>query len=112
MTGLTVVAVALLAGFVPISVLAEMVSIGTLFAFVVVAIAVIVLRRTQPDMNRPFRTPWVPILPIVTVASCIGLMASLKVDTWLRFIVWLAAGLRRLLRLRLPALAAQPPPAG
>ena len=92
MTGLTVVAVALLAGFVPISVLAEMVSIGTLFAFVVVAIAVIVLRRTQPDMKRPFRTPWVPFLPIVTVASCIGLMASLKVDTWLRFIVWLALG--------------------
>ncbi|MET1133084.1 MAG: amino acid permease [Aeromicrobium sp.] len=92
MTGLTVVAVALLAGFVPISVLAEMVSIGTLFAFVVVAIAVIVLRRTQPDMKRPFRTPWVPILPVVTVASCIGLMASLKVDTWLRFIVWLALG--------------------
>lgn len=92
MTGLTVVAVALLAGFVPISVLAEMVSIGTLFAFVVVAIAVIVLRRTQPEMNRPFRTPWVPFLPIVTVASCIGLMASLKVDTWLRFIVWLLLG--------------------
>lgn len=92
MTGLTVVAVALLAGFIPISVLAEMVSIGTLFAFVVVAIAVIVLRRTQPDMNRPFRTPWVPFLPIVTVFSCVGLMASLKVDTWLRFLVWLALG--------------------
>lgn len=92
MTSLTVVAVALLAGFIPISVLAEMVSIGTLFAFVVVAIAVIVLRRTQPDMKRPFRTPWVPILPIVTVASCVGLMASLKVDTWLRFLVWLALG--------------------
>ncbi|MCL3839141.1 APC family permease [Aeromicrobium duanguangcaii] len=93
MTGITVVVVALLAGFVPISVLAEMVSIGTLFAFVVVAIAVIVLRRTEPDMNRPFRAPWVPILPIVTVAACLGLMASLKVDTWLRFIVWLVLGL-------------------
>jgi APA family basic amino acid/polyamine antiporter len=92
MTGITVVAVALLAGFVPISILAEMVSIGTLFAFVVVAIAVIVLRRTQPDMNRPFRTPWVPFLPMLTVASCVGLMASLKVDTWLRFLVWLALG--------------------
>lgn len=92
MTGLTVVAVALLAGLVPISVLAEMVSIGTLFAFVVVAIAVIVLRRTQPDMKRPFRTPWVPVLPIATVAACLGLMASLKVDTWLRFLVWLALG--------------------
>lgn len=92
MTAITMVAVALLAGFIPITVLAEMVSIGTLFAFVVVAIAVIVLRRTQPDMERPFRTPWVPFLPIVTVASCLGLMASLKVDTWLRFLVWLALG--------------------
>ena len=92
MTGITVVVVAALAGFVPISILAEMVSIGTLFAFVVVAIAVIVLRRTQPDMKRPFRTPWVPFLPIVTVMSCVGLMASLKVDTWLRFLVWLALG--------------------
>ncbi len=92
MTGITVVAVALLAGFIPISVLAEMVSIGTLFAFVVVAVAVIVLRRTQPEMKRPFRTPWVPILPLVTVFSCVGLMASLKVDTWLRFLVWLVLG--------------------
>ncbi len=92
MTALTVGAVVLLAGFVPISVLAEMVSIGTLFAFVVVAIAVIVLRTTEPDMERPFRTPWVPILPIVTVASCLGLMASLAVETWLRFVVWLLLG--------------------
>lgn len=92
MTVMTMVAVALLAGFIPISVLAEMVSIGTLFAFVVVAIAVLVLRRTNPDMNRPFRTPWVPFVPMVTVASCLGLMASLKVDTWLRFLVWLVLG--------------------
>jgi len=92
MTALTITAVALLAGFVPISVLAEMVSIGTLFAFVVVAIAVIVLRRTSPDMNRPFRAPLVPLLPILTVGACLGLMASLAVDTWLRFIVWLLLG--------------------
>lgn len=92
MTGLTVVAVALLAGFVPISVLAEMVSIGTLFAFVVVSIAVIVLRRTNPDMERPFRTPWVPVVPIASVVACVGLMASLAVETWLRFVIWLVLG--------------------
>lgn len=92
MTGLTVGAVVLLAGFVPIAVLAEMVSIGTLFAFVVVAIAVVVLRRTDPDMERPFRTPWVPFVPVVTVLACLGLMASLAVETWLRFLVWLLAG--------------------
>lgn len=92
MTALTVGAVAILAGFIPISVLSEMVSIGTLFAFVVVSIAVVVLRRTQPDMNRPFRTPWVPLIPIVSVIACIGLMASLATETWLRFIVWLLIG--------------------
>lgn len=93
MTGLTVAAVAILGGFIPISVLAEMVSIGTLFAFVVVAIAVIVLRRTAPDMHRPFRTPLVPILPIISVLACVGLMASLAVETWLRFLAWLVLGL-------------------
>jgi APA family basic amino acid/polyamine antiporter len=93
MTSLTVGAVALLAGFIPISVLAEMVSIGTLFAFVVVAIAVVVLRCTDPDMERPFRTPLVPVLPIVSVLSCAGLMASLAVETWLRFLAWLLIGL-------------------
>ncbi|MGP9694126.1 APC family permease [Brachybacterium sp. AOP25-B2-12] len=93
MTGLTVGVVAILGGFVPIKVLAEMVSIGTLFAFVVVSIAVVVLRRTAPDMKRPFRTPLVPILPIVSVLACAALMASLAVETWLRFLAWLAIGL-------------------
>lgn len=93
MTSATVVVVALLAGFVPISVLAEMVSIGTLFAFVVVSIAVVVLRRTDPDMPRPFKAPLVPLIPILSTAACLGLMASLAVETWLRFLVWLALGL-------------------
>lgn len=92
MTTLTVGAVALMAGFVPISVLAEMVSIGTLFAFVVVSIAVVVLRYTNPDMKRPFRTPLVPLLPIVSVLACLGLMSSLAVETWLRFLIWLVLG--------------------
>lgn len=92
MTTLTVGAVALMAGLVPISVLAEMVSIGTLFAFVVVSIAVVVLRYTNPEMKRPFRTPWVPVLPIVSVLACLGLMSSLAVETWLRFLIWLVLG--------------------
>lgn len=92
MTSLTVGAVALLGGLIPISVLAEMVSIGTLFAFVVVSVAVAVLRRTQPEMKRPFRTPLVPLVPIASVVCCVGLMASLAVETWLRFLVWLLLG--------------------
>ncbi|GGF45268.1 amino acid permease [Marmoricola endophyticus] len=92
MTGLTVAAVAVLAGFIPISVLSEMVSIGTLFAFVVVSVAVLVLRRTQPEMKRPFRTPLVAVVAPLSVLSCVGLMASLAVETWLRFLVWLLLG--------------------
>lgn len=89
----TAVVVAVLAAFVPLKTLAEMVSIGTLFAFVVVAVAVAVLRRTKPRMKRPFRTPAVPLLPIVSALSCVALMASLAVETWLRFLVWLVLGL-------------------
>ena len=92
-TVITTAAVCLLAAFVPLSTLAEMVSIGTLFAFVVVAVAVAVLRRTKPRMKRPFRTPQVPLLPIVSALSCVALMASLAVETWLRFLAWLAVGL-------------------
>ncbi|NNG39677.1 amino acid permease [Flexivirga sp. ID2601S] len=89
----TTIVVAVIAAFVTLATLAEMVSIGTLFAFVVVAIAVAVLRRTKPRMERPFRTPQVPLLPIVTALCCFGLMASLAVETWLRFLVWLVIGL-------------------
>lgn len=89
----TTVVVAVLAAFVPLSTLAEMVSIGTLFAFIVVAIAVAVLRRTKPAMKRPFRTPSVPWLPIASALCCVALMASLAVETWLRFLVWLVLGL-------------------
>ncbi|SDT05603.1 basic amino acid/polyamine antiporter, APA family [Nocardioides scoriae] len=89
----TTAAVCLLGAFVPLATLAEMVSIGTLFAFLVVAIAVVVLRRTKPRMERPFRTPSVPWLPAASALSCLALMASLAVETWLRFLVWLALGL-------------------
>jgi basic amino acid/polyamine antiporter, APA family len=89
----TTIVVAVIAAFVPIDTLAEMVSIGTLFAFLVVAIAVVVLRRTKPRMDRPFRTPSVPWLPVASAVTCVALMASLATETWLRFLVWLAVGL-------------------
>lgn len=89
----TTAAVVLLAAFVPLSALAEMVSIGTLFAFLVVSLAVPILRKTRPGMDRPFRVPWSPILPVVAAICCAGLMANLAIETWLRFLVWLAVGL-------------------
>lgn len=89
----TTAAVCVLGAFVPLGTLAEMVSIGTLFAFLVVSIAVAVLRRTNPKMKRPFRTPAVPWLPIVSGVSCLALMAALSVETWMRFLVWLVIGL-------------------
>ena len=89
----TTIVVAVIAAFVPIDALAEMVSIGTLFAFVVVAIAVAVLRRTKPKMERPFKVPQVPLLPIISALACVALMTNLAVETWLRFLVWLLVGL-------------------
>lgn len=92
-TTVTAAAVAALAGFVPLSALSELVSIGTLFAFVVVSAGVVVLRRTRPDLPRAFRTPWVPVLPALSVLACVWLMLNLPVDTWLRFLGWLALGM-------------------
>jgi len=88
----TGVVVALMAGFVPLAKLSELTSIGTLFAFVVVALGVIILRRTRPDLPRAFRTPWVPVVPILAVLACLWLMINLPVDTWIRFAVWMAIG--------------------
>jgi basic amino acid/polyamine antiporter, APA family len=88
----TVGIVAALAAFVPLAKLAEMVSIGTLFAFTVVSLAVPILRRTRPDLRRPFRTPLAPVLPIISAVLCVALMANLAIETWLRFLVWLALG--------------------
>jgi len=86
------VAVALIAGFSEIGVLEEMVNVGTLFAFVLVSIGVIVLRRTRPDLERSFRVPWMPVVPILAVAACLWLMINLTTITWLRFVVWMAIG--------------------
>lgn len=72
---------------------ADLSNIGTLFAFLVVSAAVIVLRKTQPDRKRGFRVPLVPLLPIISMISCLVLMLSLPLETWLLFFVWLAAGL-------------------
>jgi APA family basic amino acid/polyamine antiporter len=92
-TVITGVVVALLAGFVPLNTLAELVNIGTLFAFVLVSLGVIILRRTRPDLPRAFRVPLVPVLPIVSALACIYLMLNLPGETWLRFVVWMAVGI-------------------
>ncbi len=85
-------AVAVTASVFPIDRLEEMVNIGTLFAFVLVSAGVMVLRRTRPDLKRGFRTPWVPVLPILAILTCMWLMLNLTGLTWIRFGIWMAVG--------------------
>jgi len=91
-TIMTGVMVALAGGLTPIATLGHMVSIGTLFAFVIVSIGVLVLRRTHPTLPRPFRAPWSPVVPALSALVSLALMASLPVETWYRLVVWMVIG--------------------
>ncbi len=88
----TGIAVGLATGLLPLQLLGQLVNIGTLLAFVLVCAGVWILRKKRPDLDRPFRTPWVPFVPIAGVVCCLGLMATLPADTWIRLIVWLLIG--------------------
>jgi APA family basic amino acid/polyamine antiporter len=85
--------VAFFGALLPINILGELVSIGTLLAFVIVCAGIWMLRKKRPDMPRPFKTPWVPFVPIMGILVSGLLMLSLPFDTWLRLIVWLVVGL-------------------
>ena len=92
-TILTGIFVGTMASFLPLRILAELVNIGTLLAFVIVCTAVLIMRRTNPEAERPFRCPWVPVVPILGIAFCLLLMLSLPADNWWRLIGWLILGL-------------------
>jgi APA family basic amino acid/polyamine antiporter len=92
-TIITGVAVAIAAGFTPIRILGELVSIGTLLAFVIVSIGIIVLRRKRPDLHRPFKTPLVPLVPALSAVVALALMASLPRETWERLVIWMVVGI-------------------
>jgi APA family basic amino acid/polyamine antiporter len=89
----TGVVVAVISTFVSLSELAELVNIGTLFAFILVAVGVMVLRRKRPDLKRPFRCPWVPAVPVLAILTSFYLMLNLPAATWIRFAVWMVIGL-------------------
>jgi APA family basic amino acid/polyamine antiporter len=84
--------VSLFSAFAPISMVGHMTSIGTLLAFVIVCAGIMVMRRAQPDIPRPFKTPLVPLVPILGIVVCAAMMYSLGPDNWLRLIVWLIIG--------------------
>jgi basic amino acid/polyamine antiporter, APA family len=90
---LFMVFVSLFSAFAPISMVGHMTSIGTLFAFVIVCAGILIMRKTQPDLPRPFRTPWVPVVPILGILVCSLMMFGLGWANWTRLFVWLAIGL-------------------
>ena len=85
--------VSLFAAFVPARVVGEMTSIGTLFAFILVCIGIWVMRRKMPELPRAFKTPMVPLVPILGIATCLFMMVFLPMDTWIRLLVWMLIGL-------------------
>jgi APA family basic amino acid/polyamine antiporter len=85
--------VSLFAAFVPARVVGEMTSIGTLFAFILVCIGVWVMRKKMPDLPRAFKTPLVPLVPILGIGVCLFMMVFLPMDTWIRLLVWMLIGL-------------------
>jgi basic amino acid/polyamine antiporter, APA family len=91
-TTITAIAVGLTAAFLPIQEIAELTNIGTLFAFVLVCAGVWILRRIEPELKRPFRTPLVPLVPVLGIFFCAYLMLSLPTVTWIRFFVWMLLG--------------------
>lgn len=92
-TLITGVVVAVIAGFVDLSTLADLVNIGTLFAFILVSVGVVILRRTRPDLPRAFRTPIAPVVATLATLMCLYLMLNLKGETWTRFLIWMAVGI-------------------
>ena len=92
-TWITGIATALIAGLFPLPMIIDLCNIGTLFAFILVSVGVVVLRKTRPEVERKFKTPGVPYTPLITVVFCFYLMASLPKVTWIRFGIWLLAGL-------------------
>ena len=92
-TGLFALLICIPAAFVPLSEIAKLVNIGTLFAFVITNAGVIVLRRTRPDLDRTFRVPFVPVFPIIGIVLAVYLMTRLEAATWWRFAIWLVIGL-------------------
>ena len=93
----------IVSGLVPLTTLADLVSIGALFAFMLVSIAVAILRHTRPELERPFRVPLSPVLPIVSALACLYLTLNLSIATWIRFGVWFADRHGGVLRVRAPA---------